>query len=44
LDIFGKQGGFVVSPIHNVQACVPVENLMAMYDTVREYGKYPVAS
>ncbi len=40
LGIFGKGGGFVFSTVHNVQANVPVENLLAMYDTVREYGGY----
>jgi hypothetical protein len=33
---FGASGGYVFNPIHNVQACVPVENLLAMYETVRE--------
>lgn len=40
LDIFGKGGGFVFNPIHNVQAKVPIENLLAMYETVKEYGRY----
>jgi len=40
LEILGKGGGFVFSTIHNVQARVPVENLLAMYDAVREYGGY----
>ena len=40
LRIFGKGGGFVFNPIHNVQAKVPVGNLLAMYETVREYGRY----
>jgi uroporphyrinogen decarboxylase len=40
LAIFGRGGGFVFSPIHNVQASVPVANLLAMYETVREYGGY----
>jgi len=40
LEIFGKDGGFVFNPIHNVQALVPVENLLAMYETVLEFGKY----
>lgn len=40
LAIFGKGGGFVFNPIHNVQAGVPVENLLAMYQTVRDYGRY----
>ncbi len=40
LRIFGKGGGFVFNPIHNVQACVPIENLLAMYETVREFAPY----
>jgi uroporphyrinogen-III decarboxylase len=40
LQIFGKGGGFVFNPIHNVQAKVPIENLMAMYETVWDYGHY----
>jgi uroporphyrinogen-III decarboxylase len=42
MRIFGKGGGFVFNPIHNVQAGVPVENLLAMYETVREHGSYPL--
>jgi hypothetical protein len=40
LEVFGKGGGFVFNPIHNVQAKVPIENLLAMYETVRDYGHY----
>jgi uroporphyrinogen-III decarboxylase len=40
LEIFGPGGGYVFSSIHNVQASVPVENLLAMYDTVKEHGGY----
>jgi hypothetical protein len=35
-------GGFIFNPVHNVQARTPVENLLAMFETVREYGQYPV--
>jgi len=38
LEIFSKNGGYVFSPIHNVVAKTPVENLIAMYETVREYN------
>ncbi len=38
IRIFGKNGGFVFNPIHNVQAKTPVENLLAMYEAVKEYG------
>lgn len=43
IRIFGPGGGFVFNPIHNVQAQTPVENVLAMYETVREYGRYPIA-
>jgi hypothetical protein len=43
VKIFGKGGGFVFNSIHNVQAGVPVENVLAMYETVRECGGYQLA-
>jgi len=36
IEIFGDGGGFVFNTVHNVQAGVPVENLVALYDAVRE--------
>jgi uroporphyrinogen-III decarboxylase len=42
LKIFGSGGGYVFNTIHNVQARVPVENVLAMYETVREHGRYPL--
>lgn len=33
-------GGFVFAAVHNVQADVPTENLLAMWETLREYGAY----
>jgi uroporphyrinogen decarboxylase len=42
IQILGPGGGFVFSPIHNTQAGVPVENLVAMYEAVREFGRYPI--
>jgi Uroporphyrinogen decarboxylase (URO-D) len=42
LKIFGHSGGYVFNPTHNVQARVPVENVLAMYQAVRELGKYPL--
>ena len=41
MRVFGKGGGFVFNTIHNVQARVPVENLLALYEAVREYRQYP---
>jgi uroporphyrinogen-III decarboxylase len=34
-QVFGRGGGFVYNPIHNVQAQAPVENLLALYETVQ---------
>ena len=33
-------GGFVFNTVHNIQPEVPPENIMAMYETVWEYGDY----
>jgi hypothetical protein len=41
LRIFGAGGGFVFNPIHNVQAGVPVENLVALYEAVNDFRSYP---
>ncbi|MEA3326105.1 MAG: uroporphyrinogen decarboxylase family protein [Chloroflexota bacterium] len=40
MHIFGTGGGFVFNPIHNVQAGIPVENLLALYEAVNEYHQY----
>jgi hypothetical protein len=42
LKVFGTGGGFVFNPVHNVQSRAPVENILAMYDTVREFRNYPL--
>jgi len=44
IGIFAPGGGFVFNTIHNVQAGTPVENLIAMYETVRESGDTSCAS
>jgi len=38
LEIFTPGGGFVFNTVHNVQAGVPVANMLAVYETVREFG------
>ena len=42
LRIFGPGGGFVFATVHNIQARTPLENVLAMIETVRDYGKYPL--
>lgn len=33
-------GGFVFATVHNIQGNVPAENIMAMWETLQEYGIY----
>lgn len=40
IDDLAPGGGFVFTPVHNVQADVPPENYMAMWEAWEEYGKY----
>ncbi|MEM3174020.1 MAG: uroporphyrinogen decarboxylase family protein [Candidatus Bathyarchaeia archaeon] len=42
IKIFAPKGGFIFAAIHNVQPRVPVENVIALYEAVREYGVYPI--
>jgi hypothetical protein len=42
IEIFGPGGGFIYNTIHNIQARVPVENLLALFETVRDTGTYPL--
>ena len=38
----GPGGGYVVASVHNLQPDVPPENLVAMVEAVRKYGRYPL--
>ena len=40
IQTFAPGGGFIFNTIHNVQAQIPAENLVALYDAVREFGHY----
>jgi len=40
LDDLMPGGGFVFAATHNIQGDVPAENLVAMWETLREYGTY----
>jgi uroporphyrinogen-III decarboxylase len=42
LKLFGPGGGFVFNAVHNIQAQVPVANVLAMYETALNYGRYPL--
>jgi uroporphyrinogen decarboxylase len=36
----GPGGGYVLGAVHNIQAEVPVENILAMFEAAREFGRY----
>jgi uroporphyrinogen decarboxylase len=38
LEIFSKGGGFVFATIHNIQHGTPPENVVAAFDTAREFA------
>lgn len=42
IRVFGPGGGFVFNTVHNVQAGVPAENLVALYEAVSEFRGYPL--
>lgn len=40
LEALMPDGGFVFNTVHNIQAEAPPENIVAMWETLREYGRY----
>ena len=40
LEIFKPGGGYVFNNVHNIQAGVPAENIVALFDAAYEFGFY----
>jgi uroporphyrinogen decarboxylase len=40
IDDLAPGGGFVFDIVHNIQAFMPPENIVAAYETAFEYGWY----
>ena len=40
IQVLGKGGGYMVSSVHTIMNDVPPENVLAMVDAVKEFGKY----
>jgi uroporphyrinogen decarboxylase len=40
IDALAPGGGYVFNTVHNIQADVPVENILALYEAFAEYGVY----
>ncbi len=43
IRVFAPGDGFVFNTIHNVQPKIPIENVLAMYGAVKEFGTYPIS-
>jgi len=39
---FAPGGGYILAAVHNLQADVPVANILALYEAGKEFGKYPI--
>jgi uroporphyrinogen decarboxylase len=35
-------GGYILAPSNHLQADVPTENVVALFETARQFGKYPI--
>lgn len=44
IQIFSKKNGYVFNQVHNLQANVPPEKILAIYDAAQEYRKEQVQS
>jgi uroporphyrinogen decarboxylase len=40
IDDLAPEGGFIFNTVHNIQADVPPENIVAMWEALREFGVY----
>lgn len=40
LEAFKPRGGYIFNNVHNIQAGVPPENILALYDAAYEFGFY----
>ena len=37
-EVFNKEGGFVFNTVHNIQANVPIPNIVAMIEAIKEFN------
>jgi uroporphyrinogen decarboxylase len=36
IDILGRNGGYIVAPTHQITTDIPLENILAFVETVKE--------
>ncbi|RPH97545.1 MAG: hypothetical protein EHM72_13495, partial [Calditrichaeota bacterium] len=39
IKVLGENGGYIVAPAHNIQNDTPVENVLAMFEAVKSFGR-----
>ena len=42
LCTLGRGGGYILSAVHNIQPCVPIASVIAMFEAAHELGAYPL--
>jgi uroporphyrinogen decarboxylase len=42
ISILAPGGGFILAPSNHLQADIPPENVITMFEAARKYGKYPI--
>ncbi len=42
IELLGPGGGYILAPSNHLQADVPAENVVALFEAARKYGKYPL--
>jgi uroporphyrinogen decarboxylase len=38
LTIFGKEGGYILAPVHTIEPDVPLENILALYEAAKKFN------
>ena len=38
IDLFNRDGGFVCNAVHNVQGNSPIENVLAIFNAIKDSG------
>jgi len=42
IETCGYNGGLIIAPSHTILPGIPVENILAMCETAKKYGRYPI--
>ena len=43
IKTLGPGGGFLFATSHNIEPDTPLENIVALFDAVNEFGRYPLS-